>query len=204
MRKKRLIKRLIVVFLLASLMLLSMSTIYSPALAKGEGYEGDGNNLDLSTLQVGDIILTKGVKKYADLVGGAFPGYWHHASLYIGNGEIIEAWPGGVRKQPVSITLTADEAAIYRVNTSGTVKNTAVNFVKNQLGKPYDYSWLVWPGGKSTSSYYWYCSELAWAAYKVNGVEIDANPGYHWLYWNNVAPGEIADASTTYKVAHAK
>lgn len=168
-----------------------------------DDYQGDGNSLDLSKLQVGDIILTRGVKKYADLIGGLFPGYWHHASVYIGNGNIIEAWPGGVRVQPATITWSASEAAIYRVNTSSSKKQAAINFMMNQLGKPYDYSWLLWPGGKSTSSYYWYCSELAWAGYKVNGVDIDANPGYHWLFWNNVAPGELADDGDTYLITRS-
>ncbi|MFO7818265.1 MAG: YiiX/YebB-like N1pC/P60 family cysteine hydrolase [Desulfovibrionales bacterium] len=170
-------------------------------------YEGDGNNLDLSKLQKGDVIVMKGVKKYADLIGNMFPGYWHHTAVAISSGgdaEMVEAWPGDARVIDATSARTADEAAIYRVNTGSSVKNNAVNFMLGHIGKPYDYSWLIWPGGKSTNSYYWYCSELNWAGYKVNGVDIDQNPGYHWKYWNNVAPGELADDYDTWEVTRSK
>ncbi len=94
--------------------------------------------------------------------------------MALGNGssaQMIEAWASGVRQLAATTVNTADEAAIYRVSTTSTVKTNAVNFMLNQLGKPYDYSWLTYFGGKSVNSYYWYCSELAWAGYKVYGME---------------------------------
>ncbi len=179
-------------------------SIDMPALV--ENYQGDGNRLNTSLVQKGDVILMKGCKKMADLIGGLFPGYWHHAAIAESAGYygiMIEAWTNGVRRLDTRSTLTVDEAAIYRVNTSSTVKNNAVSFAAGKIGRPYDYGWLLWPGTKSTGGSTWYCSELAWAGYKVNGVDIDANPGYHWMFWNNVAPGELADDGNTYQIARS-
>lgn len=158
------------------------------------GYGGDGNNLDLSQLEVGDIILTKEAIANSQYI---IPGYWDHAAIYIGNSQLIEAWGAGVRIMPVDITHEASAAAIYRVYTTTAVKQAAVNFAKTQVGKPYDISFAFWPGSKSVRSAFWYCSELVWAAYYLKGVDIDATSGYSWTYWNNIAPTEIADDDDT-------
>lgn len=158
------------------------------------GYGGDGNNLDLTQLEFGDVILTKEAIANTQYL---IPGYWDHAAIYIGNSQLIEAWGEGVRVMPVDVTLSASAAAIYRVNTTAAVKLAAVNFAKSQLGKPYDISYAFWPGSKSVKSAFWYCSELVWAAYYLKGVDLDATPGYSWTYWNNIAPSEIADDDDT-------
>lgn len=174
-----------------------------------ENYSGNGNSLNLSLVQPGDLINMKGVLKYANLIGGLFPGYWHHTAIAEtagSGGTMIEAWDSGVRRLYTSSTLTADEACILRVNTSSTVKTNAKNFAVSQIGKPYDYGWLllVGVGTKDVNSSKWYCSELAWAAYKRQGIDIDKNPGWTVTYWNNVAPGEIYDDGDTYTVARAQ
>lgn len=167
----------------------------------GDTYDGNGNSLDLSRLEVGDIILTRGVLK---VIGGLDPGYWDHCAIYIGNGQIVESYDAGVRVKPANISLTADEAAIYRVRTTSAVKQAAVNFCNSQIGKPYDFGCILWPGTKDINSSSWYCSELVWAGYKRQGVDIDRNPGYHWLYWNNVSPTEISEDSDTFLVTSSQ
>ena len=166
----------------------------------GSEWSGDGNNLDLSKLQVGDIILVSGV-----IVGDKLiPGHYSHAAMYIGNGEMIEAWKYGVRKAPISMIHKASDAAIYRVQTANSIKQNAVNWALTKLGLPYDYIWLTYVGGKQVEGSSYYCSELVWAAYKaVGGPDIDANPGWSWTYGYNVAPQELADDGDTFLVAYS-
>ena len=166
----------------------------------GKAWTGNGNQLDLSKLQFGDIISVKGVIVGASIAEG-WIGY-SHTAIYIGNGQMIEAFAEGVRYAPVSMVHNADCARIDRVSTSTTVKQRAVNFMKQQIGKPYDFKWLTWIGGKEVYGSSYYCSELAWAGFKTQGVDIDRNTGWSWRYGYNVAPQEIVDDGNTYYVAY--
>lgn len=91
-----------------------------------------------------------------------------------------------------------DTVAVLRVNTNDVVRQNAVYFAYQQLGKPYDW------GGWWTKEVYgdsYYCSELVWAAYKAaGGPDIDANPGWSWKYLDGVAPQEIYDDGDTYVI----
>jgi len=138
-------------------------------------------------LQVGDIIAQINPKKII------IPGTYKHVQIYIGNGQVVEADPsGGVHYSAISTG-----ARVERVSTSSTVKTNAVNWAKTKVGCSYNYNLVT----KHLSGSSWYCSELAWAAYKNNGgPDIDANPGYHWLYQNAVAPQEVVDDADTYNV----
>lgn len=169
----------------------------SPAMAitGGDSYDGDGNSLDVSLALPGDIFLVRGTKK----LSWAIPGYWEHTAMYVGNGMIVEGWPGGARYLPVEVINTADEAALIRVNTTSAIRQNAVQFHLERIGIAYDYLWVT----KQVYGDSYYCSELNWASYKSQGVEIDANPGYHWLYQNSVAPQEIADSNNITFIARA-
>ena len=164
-------------------------------------WQGDGNNLDLSKLRVGDIIAVSGAFPGADLI---VPGHYSHVAMYIGNGMMIEAWETGVRIVSIDMIHNADDAAIYRVRTSDSVKQAAVNWALTKVGLPYDFIWLTYIGGKQVEGNSYYCSELVWAAYKaVGGPDIDQNPGWSWKYGFNVAPQEICDDGDTYLVAYS-
>ena len=167
----------------------------------GEEWGGDGNSLNLGLLQFGDIISVKGV-----IVGAAIGEIWmgySHTAIYIGNSQMVEAWKQGCRTAPVSMVHKASEAQIDRVSTSSSIKTSAVNFMLQQLGKPYDYIWLTYIGGKQVYGSSYYCSELAWAGYKTQGVDIDQNTGFHWRYGNSVAPQEIVDDGNTYYIGYS-
>ena len=186
-----------ITLLIVTLTAIVLSCI-TPALAGGFGsYGGDGNDLDLSPLEIGDIILTKEAIAYSENI---IPGAWDHAAIYIGNNLQVEAWGGGVRIMPVEIALTASGAAIYRVDASDSVKQRAVDFCLTQLGKQFDIFLAFWPGSKNKNSNLWYCSELVWAAYIHQGIDLDHRPGYSWTYWFNVAPTELAKDSDTYLI----
>ncbi|MCP3942897.1 MAG: hypothetical protein GY710_15615 [Desulfobacteraceae bacterium] len=178
-----------------------INTSFTIASGFGENYSGNGNELDLSQLEIGDIILTNDAFPYTQKL---IPGFWDHSSMYIGDGEIIESWGTNVRIMPVEITLTASAAAIYRVNTTDEIKQAAVEHNLDQVGKLYDLSVAIWPGHKNENSIAWYCSELNWAGYYLQGVDIDDNDGYYKSYWYNVAPVEIAEDDDTYLVSFSE
>jgi uncharacterized protein YycO len=161
-------------------------------------WTGNGNNLDLSKLQVGDLILCEGC---AGWLAKLIPG-WDHAAMYIGNGQIIEAWKDGVRVVSVDIVSNADSVAIYRVATSDSVKQAAVNWTLTKVGYPYGYQWLTYIGGKESTVTATTVASLYGQLIlpSVGQIYIDENPGWSWSYGYSVAPQELADDDDTYLI----
>ena len=123
---------------------------------------------------------------------------WDHVGIYIGNNEFIEAVPD----QNVWITNLSFIQTWAKDITYGTVKTSneaqrqnAIEFVKSQLGKPYDpykcfiMPWFNRPKDPSPDAKAWYCSELIWAAYYNQGINIDRNGNRYPPY---VGPTEIS------------
>lgn len=87
------------------------------------------------------------------------------------------------------------EVSIYRVKGSTIEqRNKAVDFCISQLGKSY---FLDLKKDRSEKQKDWYCSELVWAAYINQGIDIETNdfpnePG--------VTPRDIKNSSNTYRV----
>ncbi|MGQ4892924.1 MAG: YiiX/YebB-like N1pC/P60 family cysteine hydrolase [Candidatus Njordarchaeia archaeon] len=175
------------------------------AFTKGDGH----NSLPVELAIPGDIILTKG--SIFDLL---VPGYWTHAEVYIGwayrydeargywhwDYYVVHSTSEGVHYSTwADAVWGADEAALIRVKISDYIRSLAVSFAESKVGYPYDYWWL----SKQVLGSSYYCSELAWAAYKYYGVDIDANPGWSWTYAYGVAPQELYDDGDTYLVAYS-
>ncbi len=208
MERKHIILGIIITVLgLASISIVAMGTPASAsandprASGSTKEWQGNGNNVNLGVLEVGDIILVKGTLIGAGLVEWVI-GY-SHCAVYIGNGQMVEGWAGGVRISSIDMVHNTDSAEIVRVSTSSWVRQQAVNWMLTKLGYDYDYKWLTWIGGKEVYGSSYYCSELAWAGYKaVGGPDIDQNPGWSWNYGYNVAPQEIADDNNVWTVAY--
>ena len=185
------------------LALLAVSLLLLPirveAFSTGGGYVTVPLDTFLAIARPGDLIIVRGDAWYMKIAG-----YWHHVAIYIGNGYVVEATPDyGVKISHVS-TVVSNRLAVglFRVKTTDLVRGRAVQFVLAQLGKPYDYGWLLYPGGKQVYGASYYCSELAWASYlAAGGPDIDANPGFTLRYGFNVAPDEIAMDNDVYPVA---
>lgn len=123
---------------------------------------------------------------------------WDHVALYIGNNTFIDASRhGGVRRISLdSLERFTKEMMFGTVQTANqTQKEAAVAFVKQQLGKPFDYyefffvPWLNRAKNADINASSWYCSELIWAAYLNQGIDIDVNS---WNYPPYVPPTEIS------------
>lgn len=141
----------------------------------GVGIPGS-NAADFTTakLEPGDIIL------------GHNPatswGYWTHASLYVGDGLVVETLlRRGVHLQPVTrFTYAYQGAAILRPKAPPTVKARAVAIARAQLGKPYN---LL--SGRDVDRWF-YCVRLAWYAYQQAGLDLDPAGGF-WVTPDNLA-----------------
>lgn len=133
------------------------------------------------------------------LNGDGFRKY-EHAFLYIGNGEVVEAQPGGAVISPLSkydgrsilwssdlIPLTADQ------------RQTIVEAAKNDVGTPYsflDYLAIAlyrihikypWVAKRVEDSKHLICSYLVAKDYKIAGWDLTSKPPYL------VTPGRLSD-----------
>ena len=129
--------------------------------------------------------------KYKDLEPG-----WDHAGIYIGNNEFIEA------SEEVWITNLSVIQTWAKDITYGTVKTSnesqrqnAIEFAESQLGKPFDpykcflMPWFKRPKDPNPDAEAWYCSELVWAAYYNQVIDIDRSGNRYPPY---VGPTEIS------------
>ena len=88
------------------------------------------------------------------------------------------------------------DVRIYRVKgATANQKNKAVDFCISQLGKKY---FLDLAKNTSKNQKDWYCSELVWAAYKNQGIDIESNDFFNEP---GVTPRDIVNSSNTYKVS---
>jgi len=132
---------------------------------------------------------------------------WTHAGVYIGEREgyagewVVEARPSGVDCYPITDWDYPNKVAVeilrvqsgYGEAEDEEIRKRAVEFAKWQVGKPY--SWLH-KRHYDNESESWYCTELAWAAYLNQGVNIDGQTDS----WGWITPDEIHDDDNTYFV----
>ena len=132
--------------------------------------ESISNNIVLPYVRAGDIVFME-----LDNYSCKLPG-WDHCGIYVGNNEFIHAsgYLNCVDKQDLSLFKSLDCEIVYgKVITSNKVQRiNAINFAEGQIGKPYNALELKDPSFDSEA---WYCSELVWAAYLSQGIDLDRN-----------------------------
>jgi PKD repeat protein/cell wall-associated NlpC family hydrolase len=147
-------------------------------------------------IQPGDLLLSRSVNPVFPL--GAID-FWTHVGIYVGNGKVVEAISNGVVETDITSWDYPNKTCVELLRVHGandTVVEGVITFVKNQIGMPY---WLS-AGYKSIDpldplSPGWYCSELAWAAYFNQRIDIEYTPD-PWV----VSPQEINDDEDTYEI----
>lgn len=125
-------------------------------------YDANGGNVSSGLYVTGHIGIVEGV--YCD------PNSNHN---YI---RIIESIAVGVCYGLLDSTRVSERATyIYRVkNATGAQKIAAVEFCRNQLGENWN---LNLTHDYSDSNTNWLCSQLVWAGYKNQGIDIEINGG---------------------------
>jgi hypothetical protein len=125
-----------------------------------------------TSVQKGDIVYEAnggfGITGHAAIVEGKY----HNSARDIRYIRIIEAIDIGVVRSVLDDTRVSDkEAYIYRVNNAtATNINNAVSFCSGELGSTY---FIDFAKDTSSSETDLYCSELVWAAYKNQNIDIE-------------------------------
>jgi uncharacterized protein YycO len=150
---------------------------------------GDGNGCDFEPAVNGDLVLVKG--------SGLFPGVFCHAAIvtYEFASSVFSIGPTGdigVDWNSRAFLNEYSHASVQRVDTwplSSSRRQTAANYAKNQLGKPYN--WIFVDKWRTDA---FYCSQLCWAAYYRPSpwyykIDLDAVPDE--LDFGAVAPDAL-------------
>jgi len=115
-----------------------------------------------------------------------------HVGIYIGHDSVIEAGKKeGVHETGITSWDERDEAVLLGVSAPYGVMQAAIDFALKQKGKPYDKNWTQKNSNPDSSS--WYCSELVWAAYYNQGVNLEYTPDPYV-----VSPKELYNSTLTY------
>jgi len=159
------------------------------------------DTLDMSQLEPGDVIIT--ARRWADL-GGVFirmgnffkRGFtervWSHATVYAGNGKVIEALPTGIAENDLEKKYLQGEHSIRVLrhkNASEEQRRQAVEFCRKEIGQKYEneqqlyfvLNYLVAPSLRFAleNNFFdrlfpdkgaYFCSELAAASYLHAGA----------------------------------
>ena len=148
-------------------------------------------SINISMLEEGDIIFGRSMNAW-DFI----PGYWTHAAMFYGyinkTPFVIQATHGdGVNLQP--LMEFAEERKHIMVGKPGdvnsSVKKSALDWAQSKLGMPFD---QFYPDKQLDGASY-YCTELIWAGYMKQGVDLDMNSGFTLGWANGVAPQEVFD-----------
>ncbi len=140
-----------------------------------------------------------------------------HIGLYIGNNKTIEANASPehpfdlkysrVKENSITIWDYPHRKNVYLLRVKKPkglsdqamqiIRNRAIQFAENQKGEPYDWGWYGKDWNSDASS--WYCSELVWAAYFNQGIDLEYSHDPLGIV-SPVSPAEIFLDEDTYVV----
>jgi parallel beta-helix repeat (two copies) len=128
-------------------------------------------------VHVGDVLYDKD-SLYSSALGLLSIG---HVGIYVGNGLTIEAESDGVDYHSIyEWDYTRKNVYLLGVSCSNEIQERTASFAMEQWGKDYDNNWLQKSSDPNSES--WYCSELVWAAYYNQGIDIN---------YRSPAPGAV-------------
>ena len=190
MKKVRNMKKTIIL-LMISLLITTMVSSVNASCYINEPIEINKNYTVPDYIQIGDLLFMD-CKNTPAWSFWARPGEHNdHAVIYAGDNKFIEA------HTPVRY-ITFEElndrfknfAYAYVKTATKQQKNDAVNWTKDRLGDIYQ--WfnrppffglkIANPNIRHPTAKKWYCTELVWAAYYNQGIDIDRN-GWNFPRW---------------------
>ncbi len=125
-------------------------------------------------IQKGDILLHRSGKWGLSNVLT-----YTHAGIYVGGGLVAEArseGDGGVSLYPVEDWDFPKDTyvSLYRVNATQAKREAAAAWARAQTERvprpTYDWGWYMRDASANSSA--WYCSELVWASYRNQGIDL--------------------------------
>lgn len=115
------------------------------------------------TLQPGDVFVTR---KEKALTNYFLPGYWPHAALYVGDGNVIESLKDGVRVRTLQSPFGNDAVCVIRPKLDGDLIQQAIERANQHVGKPYDFDFDFKRSDRLV------CTEVVYRAYEgIAGIE---------------------------------
>lgn len=108
----------------------------------------------------GDVFVTR---KDTAVTNYFLPGYWPHAALYAGDGEVIESLKDGVRQRTLRSPFGNDAIAVIRPNLDRSLIASAIDRARTHVGKPYDFDFDF------TRSDRIVCTEVVYRSYEGIG-----------------------------------
>ncbi len=156
-----------------------------------------------SDIQIGDILLSRSDSGFSKSLGLIHE--WTHAGIYIGGDELIESDLAGVHYSNITdwddpnltwvtaLTVKNDDGSPI----SNDVRAAIVEFAVDQEGKLYDPQ--LWQKSDNPNSLMWYCSELVWAAYQQQDIELEPNPDA-WYENTVISPQELFEDNNTHEI----
>jgi hypothetical protein len=165
-------------------------------------YDNISNNLKVpSYLEIGDLLFCDIDQDFINFIQSIgfkipyvyiVPGMFNdHVAMYIGNDMFIEAITYhsnsengklyGVVTSSIGLIKLWSKNIKYAkiVDASVEQKQKAVEWALTQLGQPYQSKYINKNynpyDNKDLYSNEWYCTELIWAAYKNQGIDLDQN-----------------------------
>jgi uncharacterized protein YycO len=151
------------------------------------------NGLDVSKLQLGDILMVNPTGLLEDLID-LYGGYWGHTAMYIGERRIVEStsegWPSGEPGVQVlfidddeSSFWTSEDWVVLHVNTLfSIIKEEAVQYAIEQANNNIPYNFEVW-NKYCTDKFY--CSQLVWRSYyqsPFTSLDLDSDESLRLCY----------------------
>lgn len=147
-----------------------------------------------SDLEHGDLVLfAPDGSLNATLIQILTRSHYHHVALFDGDGMVIEAMPGGVRRYPLG-----DRAGIgLRLPVKSAQKRDAITWAREQIGDPYDMRSLplvafdrIFPKARpqNPNAHRYTCAVFVAEAYHHAGVELLPGRDY-----NDILPGDFLE-----------
>lgn|GEM_PF-5264512 len=147
-----------------------------------------------------------------------------HIGIYVGDNETVDPGLDSIR-HPLSSWDSLDQVSILRVrcpDSNPDCREDAADWalaLADRVGSLYSYQWpvidAIFSGNHQKSpdpdETEWYCSELVWAAYFNQGIDVEAFPGNllsetqsllgrTFMSWTPVSPDEICEDEDTWQV----
>lgn len=139
---------------------------------------------NLSTIQIGDIILTTTTELLSKGIRKVTKGDISHALIYVGAGSVIDSTNEGVRSRSLQRLFLEDGSAVHVLRLADELSKTKarqiVDFARQRIGTQYSIIEAVRTvvGGAREPSRRQFCSRLAAQAYASAGLHIAADPNY--------------------------
>lgn len=150
-------------------------------------------------LQEGDIVLYRD----SETLGAIKDFYYTHAGLYAGEGKVYEAYKGeGIRlDRPITDWDDQEAKAAFRVTgITDEQIDGALQFVLQQALSENGYQQAYIPKcaepTECSMGFKWYCSELVWAAFYSQGIQLEKYPARIIA----IPPDQLAEHPDTYKL----